>query len=66
MALASSRVNVLTWPSPSDTSSPRLAITSHIDVVSPHIPYSISDDPPTAGTVIAGRGSVDAKDRVAA
>lgn len=63
---SSNRYNVLAWPGPSDPGSPRLAITSHIDVVPPHIPYSISDDPPTSDSVIAGRGSVDAKGAVAA
>ena len=60
------RFNVLAWPGPSDPGSPRVAISSHIDVVPPHIPYSISDDPPTSDTVISGRGSVDAKGAVAA
>ncbi|SPN96587.1 related to Peptidase M20 domain-containing protein SMAC_03666.2 [Cephalotrichum gorgonifer] len=60
------RFNVLAWPGPSDPGTPRLIITSHIDVVPPHIPYSISDDPPTSSTVIRGRGSVDAKGAVAA
>ena len=63
---SSPRFNVLAWPGPSDPGSPRVAISSHIDVVPPHIPYSISDDPPTSDTVIAGRGSVDAKGAVAA
>lgn len=65
-AAAAPRFNVLAWPGPSDPGSPRLAISSHIDVVPPHIPYSIFDDPPTSDTVIAGRGSVDAKGAVAA
>lgn len=60
------RFNVLAWPGPSDPGSPRVALSSHIDVVPPHIPYSISDDPPTPDTVISGRGTVDAKGAVAA
>lgn len=63
---ATPRYNVLAWPGLSDPGSPRVAISSHIDVVPPHIPYSISDDPPTSDTVISGRGSVDAKGAVAA
>lgn len=59
------RFNVLAWPGPSDPGSPRVALSSHIDVVPPHIPYSISDDPPTADSVISGRGTVDAKGAVA-
>jgi acetylornithine deacetylase len=37
----------------------RTIVTSHIDVVPPHIPYSIS------GNTIYGRGSNDAKGSVA-
>lgn len=45
---------------------PPVLITSHIDVVPPHIPYAIDDDIPSSSTVIHGRGSVDAKGSVAA
>ncbi|OAA61755.1 acetylornithine deacetylase [Niveomyces insectorum RCEF 264] len=47
---------------------PRLLVTSHIDVVPPHIPYS-SDAPLSEArrsTVLRGRGSVDDKASVAA
>src|SRR4051812_9637890 len=39
------RFNVLAWPSREQHPSPRLLLTSHIDVVPPYIPYTI-DDPP--------------------
>ncbi|UNI17115.1 Acetylornithine deacetylase [Purpureocillium takamizusanense] len=47
---------------------PKVVLTSHIDVVPPYIPYSISDegDAITSRTMIKGRGSVDAKASVAA
>jgi acetylornithine deacetylase len=46
---------------------PRILVTSHIDAVPPHIPYSISDaEHPGLDTVIRGRGSVDDKASVAA
>ena len=51
---------------------PRVLVTSHIDVVPPYIPYSLrnpdgsSNATITAETLIAGRGSVDAKASVAA
>lgn len=76
----SDRLNVIAWP-PSkgskdhDTSTmsitdrkpdPKILVTSHIDVVPPHIPYSITDGKVTRDTIIAGRGSVDAKGSVAA
>ncbi|KKY36353.1 putative acetylornithine deacetylase [Diaporthe ampelina] len=68
------RLNVVAWP-PSGSSrhhggdkkpNPKVLVTSHIDVVPPHIPYSISDGKITRDTAIAGRGSVDAKGSVAA
>lgn len=67
------RLNVVAWP-PSKSSKhdnkkpdPKVLVTSHIDVVPPHIPYSIADGKRvTRDTVIAGRGSVDAKGSVAA
>lgn len=67
---AANRYNVLAWP-PSDSeketkSTPKVLVTSHIDVVPPHIPYSISDEKLSRDTVIKGRGSVDAKASVAA
>jgi acetylornithine deacetylase len=61
-----SRFNVVAWPGASHQPSPRVLVTSHIDVVPPHIPYSISDEIPKDDTVISGRGSVDAKGSVAA
>lgn len=74
------RLNVVAWPptgssthheSGTSTTSdkkpnPKILVTSHIDVVPPHIPYSISDGKVTRDTRIAGRGSVDAKGSVAA
>ncbi|RWA09444.1 hypothetical protein EKO27_g5660 [Xylaria grammica] len=60
------RFNVLAWPGPTRHPSPKVLITSHIDTVPPHIPYSRSDDEPNSETIIAGRGSVDAKASVAA
>ncbi|KAI1821681.1 Zn-dependent exopeptidase [Xylaria intraflava] len=58
--------NVLAWPGLHRSASPKVLVTSHIDVVPPHIPYSRSDGVPNADTIIAGRGSVDAKASVAA
>lgn len=75
------RLNVVAWPptgsskhhrgsSSSATAGkkpdPKILVTSHIDVVPPHIPYSIADGKVTRNTTIAGRGSVDAKGSVAA
>ncbi|KAI1311347.1 Zn-dependent exopeptidase [Xylaria venustula] len=60
------RFNVLAWPGPKHHPSPKVLVTSHIDTVPPHIPYSRSDGELTSDTVIAGRGSVDAKASVAA
>jgi acetylornithine deacetylase len=56
------------WPGPKRHPSPKVLVSSHIDTVPPFIPYSRSDDDgePGADTVIAGRGSVDAKASVAA
>ncbi|KAK7746158.1 hypothetical protein SLS62_009448 [Diatrype stigma] len=50
---------------------PKVLVTSHIDTVPPYIPYSVSDSSDTSlglgsDSVIAGRGSVDAKASVAA
>lgn len=64
------RFNVLAWPSSHNLSSPRVLVTSHIDVVPPFIPYHIStsegSDEVTSDAFISGRGSVDAKASVAA
>ncbi|KAI8950524.1 hypothetical protein F4801DRAFT_343690 [Xylaria longipes] len=60
------RFNVLAWKGPNRHPSPKALVTSHIDTVPPHIPYSRSDEEPNGETVIAGRGSVDAKASVAA
>ncbi|KAM6534133.1 hypothetical protein FALCPG4_007069 [Fusarium falciforme] len=59
------RFNVLAWR-PSDDFDPKVAISSHIDVVPPHIPYGIEEGEITKETRISGRGSVDAKGSVAA
>ncbi len=64
------RFNVLAWPGPTRHPRPKVLVTSHIDTVPPYIPYSLT--PPEASsplgpdTLIAGRGSVDAKASVAA
>ncbi|ROV88043.1 hypothetical protein VMCG_10404 [Cytospora schulzeri] len=64
------RFNVVAWPPSSSQETtrldPKVLVTSHIDVVPPHIPYSIAKGEVTEDTVIAGRGSVDAKGSVAA
>lgn len=60
------RFNVVAWPASRQSNSSRVVVTSHLDTVPPYIPYSRSGpDPPTGETVIAGRGSVDAKGSVA-
>ncbi|KAI1134077.1 Zn-dependent exopeptidase [Hypoxylon sp. FL0543] len=58
--------NVLAWPGPTRHPSPKVLVTSHIDTVPPFIPYTRTDEDPNSDTVIAGRGSVDAKASVAA
>lgn len=67
------RFNVVAWPPTTDSSSsskkrnPKVLVTSHIDCVPPHIPYSISPSGPVnKATLISGRCSVDAKGSVAA
>ncbi|KAI0146847.1 Zn-dependent exopeptidase [Xylariaceae sp. FL1272] len=63
------RFNVIAKPWPkhqSSIESPKVIVSSHIDTVPPFIPYSCPDDPPNSDTVIAGRGTVDAKASVAA
>ncbi|KAL0938289.1 acetylornithine deacetylase [Colletotrichum truncatum] len=60
------RFNVLAWKTNQRQPKPRIVVTSHYDVVPPHIPYSISDEKITPDTRISGRGSVDAKASVAA
>ncbi|TRX98075.1 hypothetical protein FHL15_001285 [Xylaria flabelliformis] len=60
------RFNVLAWPGPDRHPSPKVLVTSHIDTVPPYIPYSRTDEEPNGETLIAGRGSVDAKASVAA
>lgn len=62
---AKGRFNVVATKNP-DVSKLRLLVTSHIDVVPPHIPYEIEDGDVTKDTIIKGRGSVDAKASVAA
>lgn len=63
---AKPRFNVVAWPGKSKTPQPKVIVSSHIDTVPPFIPYSASDAAPGADTVLAGRGSVDAKAAVAA
>ncbi|GKT40677.1 peptidase M20 domain-containing protein [Colletotrichum spaethianum] len=60
------RFNVLAWKTNQRQPEPRVVISSHYDVVPPHIPYGISDENITPDTRISGRGSVDAKASVAA
>ena len=62
------RFNVLAWPGPTRNPTPRVLVTSHIDVVPPYIPYHIDHDGDGVGpdSRISGRGSVDAKASVAA
>lgn len=60
------RFNVIAWPASRQSNSSRVVLTSHIDTVPPYIPYSrTGPEPPTVETVIAGRGTVDAKGSVA-
>ncbi|ODA77754.1 hypothetical protein RJ55_06356 [Drechmeria coniospora] len=59
------RFNILAWHG-RGRHSPRVVVSSHIDVVPPHIPYGIEDGPVDESTMIRGRGSVDAKGSVAA
>lgn len=56
--VAGDRVNVLAYPG--TTRATHTLLTSHLDTVPPHHPYR------TAGGMIAGRGSADAKASVAA
>ncbi|KAI1761914.1 Zn-dependent exopeptidase [Hypoxylon sp. FL1150] len=60
------RFNVVAWPGPDTHPSPKVLVTSHIDTVPPFIPYTHNDTSLDADSVIAGRGSVDAKASVAA
>ncbi|KAK6073137.1 hypothetical protein SCUP515_07000 [Seiridium cupressi] len=61
------RFNVIAWPGKSRKPNPKVLVSSHIDTVPPFMPYSISEgDSVDGGTVISGRGSVDAKAAVAA
>lgn len=59
------RFNVLAWHSKTNKPKPKVLLTSHIDVVPPHIDYSISPGDITKDTMISGRGTVDAKGSVA-
>ncbi|KAG6207461.1 hypothetical protein E4U35_000951 [Claviceps purpurea] len=63
---AKERFNVLAWRGESEqTASPRVVVSSHMDVVPPHIPYAIDGGEITKHSIIRGRGSVDAKGSVA-
>lgn len=68
MPSSETRFNVIAWPAASQpNSTSKVMLTSHMDVVPPYIPYSRSGpDPPTAETVLAGRGTVDDKGGLAA
>lgn len=59
------RFNVMAWPGKSHDPKSKVLVTSHIDVVPPHIEYSISPGPITKKTLIRGRGTNDAKGSVA-
>ncbi|GAB0136488.1 hypothetical protein EsDP_00004788 [Epichloe bromicola] len=58
------RFNVLAWKG-ERIASPKVVVTSHVDVVPPHIPYGIESGKVSGDTMIKGRGSVDAKGSVA-
>lgn len=60
------RLNIIAWPDHDGVPKPKVLLTSHLDTVPPHIPYSIEDGAVTKNTKISGRGSVDAKASVAA
>ncbi|KAI0005827.1 hypothetical protein F4779DRAFT_31665 [Xylariaceae sp. FL0662B] len=62
------RFNVVAWPPAArlDSPDPRVLVTSHIDTVPPFIPYNRTEGPLGPETLIAGRGTVDAKGSVAA
>ncbi|KAI1205289.1 Zn-dependent exopeptidase [Annulohypoxylon truncatum] len=60
------RFNVIAWPGSNLHPSPKVLVSSHIDTVPPFIPYSRNDTSLNPDTLIAGRGSVDAKASVAA
>ena len=59
------RFNILAWKG---ERAPRakVALSSHMDVVPPHIPYSISPGPVDKDSVIMGRGTNDDKGSLAA
>ncbi|OAA43708.1 acetylornithine deacetylase [Metarhizium rileyi] len=58
------RFNIVAWKG-NRAPTARVVVSSHIDVVPPHIPYSISPGEISPDTMIKGRGSVDAKGSVA-
>ena len=60
------RFNIVAWHGEKEAPRARVLVTSHIDVVPPHIEYGIEDGEVTSNTRIWGRGSVDAKGSVAA
>ena len=60
------RFNVMAWKGDRMDPEAKVLVTSHIDVVPPHIEYGIEDGEVTSDTRIWGRGSVDAKGSVAA
>jgi acetylornithine deacetylase len=60
------RFNVIAWHGKATEFPTKVLVTSHIDVVPPHIDYEITDCRITENTMIKGRGSVDAKGSVAA
>ncbi|KAL7946152.1 hypothetical protein V8C42DRAFT_322618 [Trichoderma barbatum] len=59
------RFNILAWNG-DRKSNYKTLVTSHIDVVPPHIPWEIEDGEITKQTIIKGRGTTDAKGSVAA
>lgn len=60
------RFNLIAWPGSSKTPKAKVVLSSHIDVVPPHIDYGIEDGPITKETIVKGRGTADAKGSVAA
>ncbi|KAH6608525.1 acetylornithine deacetylase [Trichoderma cornu-damae] len=58
------RFNVLAWRG-DRKSSYKALVTSHIDVVPPHIPWQVEGGEISKHTIIKGRGTTDAKGSVA-